>query len=106
MRKIREILRLKEEAGMSNRAIAQACKRSNNTVGAYLRRADAIGLHWPLPAEMGEVDLYRQLFPEEANASEPKRPMPDFSTIQKALKKRGVILLLGFHKFSGEPIFN
>ena len=39
LRKIREILRLKEEAGLSNRAIARACKISNSTVGEYLRRA-------------------------------------------------------------------
>jgi DNA-binding NarL/FixJ family response regulator len=32
-RKTREILRLKEEAGLSNRAIARVCKISNSTVG-------------------------------------------------------------------------
>ncbi len=32
VRKIREILRLKEEAGLSNRAIARTCKISNSTV--------------------------------------------------------------------------
>jgi DNA-directed RNA polymerase specialized sigma24 family protein len=38
VRKIREILRLKEELGLSNRAIARACKVSNSTVGDYLAR--------------------------------------------------------------------
>ena len=42
VRKIREILRLKE-AGLSNRAIARACKISNSTVGEYLRRASRRG---------------------------------------------------------------
>jgi|GEM_PF-2318755 len=41
MRKIREILRLKHEAGLSDRAIAGACKISNSTVGEYLRLAFA-----------------------------------------------------------------
>jgi hypothetical protein len=36
LRKTREILRLKEEAGLSNRVIARACKISNSTVGEYL----------------------------------------------------------------------
>jgi len=39
MRKIREVLRLHHEAGLSNRAIARACKVSNSTVGEYLIRA-------------------------------------------------------------------
>jgi DNA-binding Lrp family transcriptional regulator len=50
VRKIREILRLKEEAKLSNRAIARACNISNSTVGEYLRRIEAAGLHWPLAA--------------------------------------------------------
>jgi hypothetical protein len=33
LRKIREILRLKEEAGLSNQAIARVCEISNSTVG-------------------------------------------------------------------------
>jgi len=49
LRKIREILRLKHTAGLSNRAIAGACKISNSTVGEYLRRAKAAGIGWPLP---------------------------------------------------------
>jgi DNA-binding NarL/FixJ family response regulator len=39
LRKTREILRLKEEAGLSNRAIARVSKVSNSTVGEYLKRA-------------------------------------------------------------------
>jgi len=36
MKKIKEVIRLKYEAGLSNRAIAGACKISNSTVGVYL----------------------------------------------------------------------
>lgn len=58
MRKIREILRLKEEAKLSNPAIAQACNISNSTVGEYLRRIEAAELHWPLAARVNEEELY------------------------------------------------
>lgn len=102
LRKIREILRLKEEAGMSNRAIARACKISNSTVGEYLRRADTADLHWPLPVEMGEVELYRRLFPEDEQASEPERPLPDFAYIQKELKKKGVTLRLLWDEYKDQ----
>ena len=44
MRKIREVLRLKWECGLSNRAIARSCSISHSTVGEYLRRAEAAGL--------------------------------------------------------------
>ena len=71
MRKIREILRLKHEAGLSNRAIAGACKISNSTVGEYLRRAKAAGISWPLP-EISEDELIQKLFPEH--------PAPNLST--------------------------
>ena len=53
MRKIREVLRLKWAAGMSNRRIAASCGVSRPTVSEYLRRAEAAGLSWPLPAEPG-----------------------------------------------------
>ena len=64
MRKIKEILRLKYEAGLSNRAIAGACNISNSTVGQYLRRAKAAGVSWPLN-ELSEDELYQKLFGEE-----------------------------------------
>ena len=47
LRKIREVLRLKHEVGLSNRAIARACCVSNSTVGDYLERAQAAELAWP-----------------------------------------------------------
>ena len=64
VRKIREILRLKQEMKLSNRAIARACKVSNSTVGEYLERAGKAGLGWPLPEGLSEDELYRKLFPE------------------------------------------
>ena len=36
MRKISEVLRLKWECGLSNRAIARSCSISHSTVGDYL----------------------------------------------------------------------
>jgi transposase len=99
LRKIREILRLKEEAGLSNRAIARANKISNSTVGEYLRRAEAANLHWPLPEGISEEELYRKLFPEDAPADEPERPLPDCEYIKKELKKKGVTLTLLWEEY-------
>jgi len=93
LRKIREILRLKHEAGLSNRAIAGACKISNSTVGEYLRRAEAAGVSWPL-AEEGEEELYRKLFPEKGWPAEKKYPVPDWEDVRIELRQKGVTLRL------------
>lgn len=101
MRKIREILRLKD-AGLSNRAISRACKISNSTVGEYLRRAKAADVHWPLPSEMGEEEILQKLFPEETVVVEKSRPLPDCDSIQKELKKKGVTLRLLWDEYQGQ----
>jgi transposase len=93
LRKIREILRL-QEAGLSNRAIARACKISNSTVGEYLRRAKVAGLHWPLPEGISEDELFQKLFPSSSRESTPERPLPDWKTVREELNKKGVTLKL------------
>jgi transposase len=104
LRKIREILRLKEEAGLSHRAIARACKISNSTVGDYLRRAETAGIHWPLPEEVDEDQLFRKLFGETPEAPPALRPLPDWEKVRDELKKKGVTLKLLWQEYRGrEP---
>jgi len=95
VRKIHEILRLKKELGLSNRAIARACKVSNSTVGEYLERAQRDGLGWPLPEGLSEDELYQRLFPEnEEDRSPSARPLPDWEDVRRELSRRGVTLKL------------
>jgi transposase len=94
VRKIKEILRLKYEAGLSNRAIAGACNISNSTVGEYLRRAEEAGVGWPL-GDLNEEELYQKLFGEPTPALETKsKPQPDWEEVRKELRKKGVTLQL------------
>jgi len=95
MRKTSEVLRLKHECHLSNRAIARSCRISHSTVGEYLSRAAAASLGWPLPHGLSEAGLERLLYPEEAGlvAVEPK-PMPDWKEVNEELKKRHVTLRL------------
>jgi transposase len=101
LRKIREILRLKHEAGMSNRAIAGACKISNSTVGEYLRRAKMAGISWPL-LEISEEELYQKLFPEQKPALEKVRSIPDWEAVRKELRQKGVTLRLVWMEYLEE----
>jgi transposase len=92
VRKIREVIRLHHEAGLSNRAIARVCHVSNSTVGEYLKRVEMAGLGWPLPEELTEEALSARLFPEEEEKVE--RPLPDWKEVHRELSKRGVTLRL------------
>src|SRR3954467_10640322 len=49
MRRVREILRLKYEAGASDRAIARSVGVARSTARLCLDRVAAAGLTWPLP---------------------------------------------------------
>lgn len=94
VRKIREILRLKYEAGLSNRAIAGACNISNSTVGEYLRRAEAAEIGWPM-GDLSDEELYKKLFGEPAPVAETtSKPLPDWEEVRKELHKKGVTLQL------------
>ncbi len=84
------------------RAIARACKISNSTVGEYLRRAQAAGLHWPLPEGADEDELFKKLFPEISKESVPERPLPDWETVREELKKKGVTLKLLWIEYRGQ----
>ena len=75
MRKLREVLRLKHERGLSHRAIAQACAIGLGTVTLYLRRTAQSGLGWPLPADLDDAGLEARLFRRPAPA--PNRARPD-----------------------------
>ena len=94
MRKIQEVLRLKYECGLSNRAIARSCCISHSTVGEYLRRAQEAGLSWPLPADLGEDTLFESLFPRPPQSKSRVVPCPDWSLIHTELGKKSVTLRL------------
>jgi len=102
VKKIKEVLRLKYEAGLSNREIARACRISNSTVGDYLKRAEAEGMRWPL-AENGEGKLTNQLFPGIAAQRPASRyPMPDWEKIHSERRQKGVTLRLLWQEYKAE----
>jgi len=99
LRKIREVLRLKYEVGLSNRAIARACRVSNSTVGDYVARGQAAGLGWPLPEGLGEEELYRRLFPDQEIKTRQERPLPDWEEIHRELSRSGVTRVLLWQEY-------
>jgi transposase len=98
MRKIREVLRLKFEFGLSQRDIAKSCSIGRSTVGEYLIRASAAGLSWPLPPELDEAAIEQLLFPSPPPPGV-ERPLPDWSEVHTELRKKGVILALLWEEY-------
>ena len=90
MRKIKEILRLRHEAGLSYRGIASALNIGYGTVVDYLNRAQQAGLGWPIPAGMEERDLGRLLFPTQPASGQRRFSEPDFPNMHQELKRKGV----------------
>ena len=85
----RKILRLKE-LGISERNIAKSSGCSRNTVSKAIKRANELGLSWPLPETMTNPELENIIYPKNAKESIIKRKMPDLARIRKELqKKRG-----------------
>ena len=102
VRKIREVLRLKWELGLSNRAIGRACKISCSTVSEYVQRGSQAGLSWPLPEGMTREELEVQLYPNKEATRREKRPIPDWQTVHKELKRKGVTLSLLWMEYRQE----
>ncbi len=94
MRKISEVLRLKWDCHLSNRAIARSCSVSHSTVQEYLQRAQAAGLTWPLPETLVEDDLFTLLFPERPLTEAKPKPLPDWPQVHTELHHPNVTLKL------------
>lgn len=101
MRKIREVLRLKYELGLSQREIAISCVVSKTCVHRYIQRAQQIELTWPLPETLDDKELECLLFPSELKL---QHTPPDWSNIHQEMKRKGVTLDLLWSEYqSREP---
>ncbi len=85
MRRIREILRLRCEAGLTARAIARAVGVSNSTVSGLLARAELAGLAWPLPEGITDAELEERLYRDRYQAvGDPREP--DWARVHEELR--------------------
>ena len=86
MRKIKEVLRLKYDCGLSAREIARSCQVSRSTIADYLMRARAAGISWPEATTLTDTQIDERLFPQPVPSSI-KRPEPDYEYIYNELRK-------------------
>lgn len=96
MRKIREILRLKWECGLSLSKIGESCDLSKSAVGDCLKRAEMAGVTWPLPDELDDRALEARLYATGVKTvgTLSTIPPPDWAEAHMELKKKGVTRML------------
>jgi transposase len=98
MRKVREVLRLKHAVGLSYREISEATGVGKTAVYEYIRRAEAIGVTWPVAEEIDDATLERRLF-ACPGALVLERNAVDWAQVHEELKRRGVTLLLLWQEY-------
>jgi transposase len=102
MRKIREILRLKFEAGLSERLIAQAVSCSRSALQDCLKRCRVARIGWPLPGDLDEEGLHERLY--KRSSAYTLKPGPDYAAIHKELARPGVTKILLWQEYKAlEP---
>src|SRR4030042_640902 len=99
MRKIKEVLRLSYEKGLSPRQIAKSLDIGRSSIQEYLHRAQQAGLTWPLAPELDETSLESLLFPSPGSVVHEKRQMPPMEYLHQELKRKGVTLQLLWHEY-------
>jgi len=121
MRKIKEVLRLRFELGLSQDQIARSCSISQASVSNCLARARAAGVRWPLEEGWDEARLEEALYAHPRHGGpaggepirgdpvqgEPvqrpaktQRPTPDFAHLHQELQShRRLTLLLQWEEY-------
>ena len=93
MRKIKEVLRLRYELKLDQRQIARSCSLAVSTVHEYLKRAEAAGVGWPLPAGHDDGDLEQALYGNTQRVRQAVRQQPDFAAIDEQLRRHKHVTL-------------
>ena len=93
--KAREILRLKQEVGLSLREIGQACNCGKSTVSEILTRAEKAEIRWPI--DLSDKQLMSKLYPTTESKSSP--PEPDLEYVFCEMKKKNVTLMLLWEEY-------
>jgi transposase len=88
MRKLKEVLRLRFELGLSQRHIARSCSIGYGTVYEYLKRAQAAGVRWPRSEGWDDRRLEEVLFgPTPRHVYENRKATPDFPRLYEELQR-------------------
>jgi transposase len=100
MRKIKDVLRLKLEAGLTHEQVAAALRISKGVVTKYLTLASAAELDWAAMADMQEAELEQRLLAKPVRQT--SYVMPDYGRIHQELRRKGMTLMLLWEEYQAE----
>jgi len=89
MRKLKEVARLRYEAGRTLEEIATAAGVARSTVQTALARMLRAGVSWPWPVDISEEALHERLYPKKPGPA-PVMALPDFAAMRQELSRKGV----------------
>ncbi len=98
MRRIKEVLRLKLDCGLSHRQIVAALGVSLGAVSKFVSLAEREGLSWAAMAGLDEDQIEARLCPKAAPAKRQRAP-PDCGSIHRELRRKGVTLQLLWEEY-------
>lgn len=93
MKKLKEVLRLKLDAKLTNRQVASAVGISSGTVSHYMTAWRGAALEWSAVASWDDKQLINALLPhckQRHSADDKHVSQPNFTKIHQALKQKGV----------------
>jgi transposase len=99
MRKIKEVLRLRFDAGLSIRQIASAVKLSTGATQGIVKQAELLELGWPLPADLSEADLEQRFYSDARRSSRVGFEVPDWPVVQREMRRKGMTLQLLWQEY-------
>jgi transposase len=105
MRRVREMLRLTRDAGMSVSAVARRTGVARSTLREMIERFDRAGLAWPLSLDVTDADLETRLYGEAGTKQgHRRRPEPDWAALNREMKKKHVTLQILWEEYiEAEP---
>lgn len=98
MYKLREILRLKYECGMSTRQAGSSCGISHQTVSKYWEQAEKAGVDWQRDKQLSDNELEKRLN-GRIRSEVPEKAMPDFEYLFHEQKRPHVTMQLLWQEY-------
>src|SRR6267378_2682145 len=99
MRKVHELLRLRLENRLPQRAIAESLGLSQGAISTYLSRARAAGVGWPIPEELDDARLEALLSPPRRGPPADRRRMPAWAGVHGGRRRPIVTLPLFWEEY-------
>jgi len=90
MRNLREILRLRLQAGLSLRQIKNSQRVSLGAVQKIVSMAESQGLNWSMVGQLDDEQLARRFYPKSDTRTSSAFQLPDWVMVHQELKRKGV----------------